>query len=315
MELHQLRYFCSVVQAGNFTKAAEQEGITQPSLSDQIRRLEKSMGSELFVRLGRSVRLTHAGTVLYPYARDILNQAKRASGQVRQLETEIRGPLRVGVIPTVLPYLIAPNLGQFSKQYPEVEVVLVEDLTNGLVEKLLACELDLIIVSLPLKRADVICSEFLRDPLVLVTSKDHNLVSPPDGTSPDLSGERLLLLKEGHCFREDMLTACKHGRAETAPTFESDHFGSIFPLVAAGAGVSIAPMMAAAHAKDCSVIALAKPQFRRIGFARLKSGTNFKPLVAFTKWIRSIAAEMNQPSIRSDEFSRDLLDAVGNGEG
>jgi LysR family transcriptional regulator, hydrogen peroxide-inducible genes activator len=293
MELHQLRYFCSVVQAGNFTKAAEQEGITQPSLSDQIRRLEKSMGSELFVRLGRSVRLTHAGTVLYPYARDILNQAKRASGQVRQLETEIRGPLRVGVIPTVLPYLIAPNLGQFSKQYPEVEVVLVEDLTNGLVEKLLACELDLIIVSLPLKRADVICSEFLRDPLVLVTPKDHKLVSLPDGTSRDLSGERLLLLKEGHCFREDMLTACKHGRAETAPWFESDHFGSIFPLVAAGTGVSIAPMMAAAHAKECSVIPLAKPQFRRIGFARLKSGTNFKPLVAFTKWLRSLAAEMN----------------------
>jgi LysR family transcriptional regulator, hydrogen peroxide-inducible genes activator len=315
MELHQLRYFCSVVQAGSFTKAAEQEGIAQPSLSDQIRRLEKSMGSELFVRLGRSVRLTHAGTVLYPYARDILNQAKRASGQVRQLETEIRGPLRVGVIPTVLPYLVAPNLGQFSKQYPEVDVILVEDLTNGLIEKLLACELDLIIVSLPLKRADVICSEVLRDPLVLVTPKDHKLLSLPDGTSRDLSGERLLLLKEGHCFREDMLTACKHVRAETAPTFESDHFGSIFPLVAAGAGVSIAPMMAAAHAKDCSVIALAKPQFRRIGFARLKSGTNFKPLVAFTKWLRSIAAEINRPSIRSDKFSGDLLYAVGNGEG
>jgi LysR family hydrogen peroxide-inducible transcriptional activator len=292
MELHQLRYFCSVVQAGNFTKAAELEGIAQPSLSDQIRRLEKSVGSELFVRLGRTVRLTHAGTTLYPYARDILHQAKRASIEVRQLETEVKGPLRVGVIPTVLPYLIAPNLRSFSNQYSEVEVILVEDLTEHLVEKLLACELDLIIVSLPLKNAAIVCSEFLRDPLVLVTPRDHKLISAPSGVSRDLSGERLLLLKEGHCFREDMLTACKRGHAELAPTFEADHFGSIFPLVAAGAGVSIAPMMAAAHAHNCSIVPLAKPQFRRIGFARLRSGKGFQPSVAFTKWLRHIAAEI-----------------------
>lgn len=297
MELHQLRYFCSVVQAGSFTKAAEQEGIAQPSLSQQIRRLEGSVGSELFIRLGRSVRLTHAGTVLYPYARDILNQAKRASSQVRQLETEIKGPLRVGVIPTVLPYLIAPHLPEFSKQFPEVDVILVEVLTTRLVEKLQACELDLIIVSLPLKGADLVCSEILRDPLVLVTPKDHKLAALPITGNRDLLGERLFLLKEGHCFREDKLTACKRGQSEMTPAFESDHFGSIFPLVAAGAGVSISPMMAAAHAKDCAVVPLTKPQFRRIGFARLKSGTKFKPLVAFTKWLRTIAAEMSQASV------------------
>jgi len=297
MELHQLRYFCSVVKAGSFTKAAEEEGIAQPSLSQQIRRLEKTVGSDLFVRLGRSVRLTHAGTVLYPYARDILNQAKRASTQVRQLETEIRGPLRVGVIPTVLPYLIAPNLSEFSKQYPEVDVILVEDLTNRLVEGLQTCELDLVIVSLPLKGADLVCSELLRDPLVLVTPKNHKLVSGPLVTSHDLSGERLFLLKEGHCFREDMLTACKRGHAEMSPAFESDHFGSIFPLVAAGAGVSIAPMMTAAHAKDCSIVPLTKPQFRRIGFARLRGAANFKPLTAFAKWLRTVAVETNHPNI------------------
>ena len=296
MELHQLRYFCSVVQAGSFTKAAAHEGVAQPSLSQQIQRLEKSVGAELFIRLGRSVRLTHAGTVFYPYARDIVNQVKRISAEVRQLETEIRGSLRVGVIPTVLPYLVAPNLYEFSKLYPEVEVILVEDLTSALVEKLTACELDIIVVSLPLKGANFVCRELLRDPLVLVTPKDHKLASLPETESVDLSGERLFLLKDGHCFRENMLTVCRHGQTELSPAFESDHFGTIFPLVAAGAGVTIAPMMAAAHARDCSVIPLAKPQFRSIGIVRLRSGTNFRPLVAFNKWLRTIAADMNQAS-------------------
>jgi LysR family transcriptional regulator, hydrogen peroxide-inducible genes activator len=292
MELHQLRYFCSVVETGSFTKAAEQEGVTQPSLSQQIRRLEQSMGADLFVRQSRTIRLTHAGTVLYPYAQEILRQSKRASAQVRQLETDIRGPLRIGVIPTVLPYLIAPHLPEFSRQYPEIDLLLTEDLTHHLVEMLQACDLDVIVVSLPLKHPDIICSELIRDPLVLVTPANHKLVSPEAAPHLDLSGERLMLLKEGHCFRENMLTACKRNSADMAPVFESDHFGSIFPLVASGAGVTIAPLMAAAHAVNCTIGPLPNPQFRRIGYARLKSSVSFRPLKAFTKWLRSVAAEM-----------------------
>jgi LysR family transcriptional regulator, hydrogen peroxide-inducible genes activator len=292
MELHQLRYFCAVVDAGNFTKAAEQEGITQPSLSQQIRRLEQSVGADLFVRQSRTVRLTHAGTLLYPYAQEILRNAKQATQQVRQLETDIRGPLRVGVIPTVLPYLIAPYLPEFSREYPEVNVILTEDLTNSLVAGVESCDLDVIIVSLPLKHPDVVCSELMRDPLVLVTPPGHKLSSSQAAHTLDLSGERLMLLKEGHCFREDTLTACKRNRADMAPVFEADHFGSIFPLVASGAGITIAPQMAAANAENCSVIPLPKPQFRRIGYARLKSSATFKPLKAFTDWLRSIAARM-----------------------
>lgn len=290
MELHQLRYFCAVVEAGNFTKAAEQEGITQPSLSQQIRRLEESIGADLFVRQSRTARLTHAGTLLYPYAQEILRQAKQATAQVRHLETDVRGPLRVGVIPTVLPYLIAPHLPEFSRQYPEVDLVLSEDLTNNLVTMLEACDLDVIVVSLPLKHSNVICSELMRDPLVLVTPSKHKLTSAQAAQTLDLSGERLMLLKEGHCFRENMLTACKRNRAEMAPVFESDHFGSIFPLVASGAGVTIAPQMAATHAQNCTIVPLPKPQFRRIGYARLNSSATFKPLKAFTGWLRSVSA-------------------------
>jgi LysR family hydrogen peroxide-inducible transcriptional activator len=295
MELHQLRYFCAIVKAGSFTRAAEQQGVSQPTLSQQIRRLETSIGAELFARQGRSLRLTQAGTVFYPHAQEILASAKRAAAQVRQLETDIRGPLRVGVIPTILPYLIAPNLPAFQREFPEIDVTLTEDLTERLVDELLTGELDLIVASLPLHHADVVCSAFLRDPLVLVTPPGHRLAAPltPQQQAQrfDLSSERLLLLKEGHCFRDDMLTACKRSRSETSPVFESNHFGTIFPLVAAGAGITIAPAMAAAFALGCAVQPLPRPQFRQVGYARLRSSGSFKPLSAFTRWLRCLARE------------------------
>ena len=296
MEIHQLGYFCAVVKTGSFTKAAELEGVSQPTLSQQIRRLEQSLGAELFARQGRAVRLTHAGNSLYPFAQEILHQSKQAAAQVRHLTTDIRGPLRVGVIPTILPYLIAPHLPEFLGQYPDIDILLTEDVTERLVERLQACDLDLIVVSLPLHHRDIVCSALMRDSLVLVTPKNHRLAGPVELGHLDLFGERLLLLKDGHCFRDDMLTACKHSRSEMSPVFESDHFGTIFPLVASGAGVTIAPMMAAKYAKDCSIVVLPKPQYRQIGFARLKSSGSFKPLTAFTKWLRSLAKSSDPAS-------------------
>jgi LysR family transcriptional regulator, hydrogen peroxide-inducible genes activator len=295
MELQQLRYFCSVVRYGSFTKAAEQEGIAQPTLSLQIRRLEKSVGSTLFVRLARSVRLTHAGEIFYSHAKEIISRSRLAETQVRQLEDGIGGPLRIGAIPTVLPYLLAPHLPEFSTLYPQVDIILTEDVTSNLIDKLCAGDLDVIIVSLPLRRPDLVCSELLREPLVLVAPKEHTLCHAQP-TKLDLSGERLLLLKEGHCFRDDMLIACRRGSAEMAPVFESDHFGSIFPLVASGAGVTIAPQMAAAQASGCAVLPFPKEQWRRIGYARLKSSLKFKTLTAFTKWMRTLSESIAKHS-------------------
>lgn len=291
MELHQLRYFCAIVKAGSFTRAAEQQAVSQPTLSQQIRRLEQSIGAELFERQGRTLRLTQAGTVFYPAAQEILANTKRAAAQVRQLETDIRGPLRVGVIPTILPYLIAPNLPAFQREFPEIDVTLTEDLTERLLDELQGGELDLIVATLPLHHRDVVCSAFLRDPLLLVTPPGHRLAAPDAARSFDIASERLLLLKEGHCFRDDMLTACKHSRSETSPVFESNHFGTIFPLVASGAGITIAPAMAAAYAVGCTVQPLPRPQFRQVGYARLRSSGSFKPLTSFTRWLRSLARE------------------------
>ena len=122
MELDQLRYFVAAAHAGTFTRAAEQEGVTQPSLSQQIRKLEDSLGVPLFERRGRSVRLTQAGERLLPEAKSLLRKAADAKQLVTELMNEVGGRLAVGAIPTVMPYRLAPKITSFQSRYPDVEV-------------------------------------------------------------------------------------------------------------------------------------------------------------------------------------------------
>src|SRR6266851_945087 len=159
MELHQLRYFCAVVRAGSFTRAAEQLGISQPSLSQQIRVLEGRIGAPLFERLGRSIRLTVQGEALRQPALEILQQVAAAECTIANLSEGVRGKLRVGVIPTVLPFLIAPRTGEFLARFPEVELQLTEETTPELVTQLQSGDLDVVVAALPVRNPDIVCSE------------------------------------------------------------------------------------------------------------------------------------------------------------
>src|SRR5258707_5406905 len=214
MEIHQLRYFCAVVRAGNFTRAAEQLGIAQPSLSQQIRTLEKQIGNPLFERLGRSVRLTAHGEALRQRAADILQQVAEAKSCLDQLQEGVRGKLRVGVIPTIMPYLIAPQVGAFSNGFPEVDLQFTEDTTPHLVEQLQSGDLDLAVSGLPVRNPDIVCSELMREPLFLAVSEKHPLAREKAIDLQDLRGERFMLLKERHCLRDDVLRTCVHRRTE-----------------------------------------------------------------------------------------------------
>jgi LysR family hydrogen peroxide-inducible transcriptional activator len=290
MELHQLRYFCTAVAVGSFTGASELEGISQPSLSQQIRKLEQTVGAPLFTRLGRRTRLTPAGEVLHEHAKEILRHSREASQRIRQLGQSVSGPLRVGAIPTVLPYLLAPRLTDFVALYPEVQVELKEETTTELVKQLQHGDLDVILIALPLRVSEAVCSELVRDPLMLAVPESHPLAGQVAAQINTVQQERLLLLREGHCFRGDVLTACTRARAEFHATFESDSLATIFSLVAAELGVSIVPAMSAPHSSGCVLLPLAEPKVRRVGYARLRSSAGFKPLQAFTAWLRKAIA-------------------------
>src|SRR5437868_10938428 len=165
MDVRQLRYFSAIVRTGSFTRAAEELGISQPTLSQQIRTLEKQIGSPLFERLGRSVRLTAYGEALRKPAAEILQQVAEARSCLDSMKQGVRGKLRVGVIPTIMPYLIASRIGEFQSRFPEVEVQFTENTTRHLVEQLQAGDLDLAISGLPVRNPDIVCSELMREPL------------------------------------------------------------------------------------------------------------------------------------------------------
>lgn len=288
MELHQLRYFCAVVRAGSFTRAAEQERIAQPSLSQQIRKLETELGVPLFERLGRTTRLTTFGEALLEEATAILHHVSGAHAVIASLQDGVRGRLRVGAIPTILPFFLAPRLGQFRDQHPEIEIVLTEDMTRGLVDRLQSGELDIALAALPIKNPDIICSELFREPLLVAVGRNHRLAGAPAVDLAEVRHERMLLLKDGHCFRQNVLTACTRANVEFHSIFESDQFASIFPLVASGFGVSLVPAMACPHARDCKILPLVKPAFRRIGYVQARNRFPSKPKQAFIAWLRHL---------------------------
>lgn len=289
MEFHQLRYFCSVAQTGSFTRAAEQQNVAQPSLSQQIQKLEEEIGAPLFERLGRGVRLTPCGEDLLPRAQTILREAEDAKRALEVRRGTTAGRLRVGVIPTIMPYWLAPRVNRFLKRCPDVDLLLIENTTARLVESLQSGDLDLALLSLPISNQDLICSELFREPVLLAVPPKHDLAQKPCVDAKELKSERLLILREGHCFRDDAVAVCKRARLQPNVIFESDQFSSIFALVAAGVGVSLVPQMAASAATSCKVVPLGVESYRRVGYAQVKRRFRSPALTAFIDWLKKEA--------------------------
>src|SRR5439155_24225435 len=175
MELHQLRYFCAVVETGSFSRAAEQSHVSQPSLSQQILKLEAELGARLFDRLGRSVRLTDAGKTFLPRARSVLRELEAARGDITESKESVSGQVTVGVIPTVAPYFLPPILAAFSKRFPEAAVSIVEEITPVLLERLRAGALDLAVLALPIRGHEFESLPLLTEPLFAALPKKHKL--------------------------------------------------------------------------------------------------------------------------------------------
>jgi LysR family hydrogen peroxide-inducible transcriptional activator len=291
MELHQLRYFCAAARTRSFTKAAEEEGISQPALSEAIHKLEAELKVPLFARLGRSTRLTPEGERFLPSAQQALRllAEARAAAQPSSAERPL-GRLRVGAIPTILPYFLAPMLPRFQRKFPGVELSVVEGQTARLVEKLQAGDVDIAVLGLPVRSPELVCSELFREPLSLTVARNSRLAERASIAVSELRNEKVLLLREGHCFRDDVLSTCRRARVVLNSWFETDHLASVFAMSAAGMGVGIVPAMAAPHALDCVVLPLAPAGERRVGYARLR-----KPYVspaerAFAVWLREVSA-------------------------
>lgn len=243
MEFQQLRYFAAAAEHGNFTRAAEACHVSQPSLSQQIIKLEKELDRPLFERLGRCVQLTDAGRTLQQHAAGILASVEEARERV--VDSVETGRVAIGAIPTVAPYLIPALLGEFADRHPDAEINVHENLTERVVEGCLAGEFDLAIAALPVNEHRLEVESIGTDELLLATPAGHRLEKKQRVTMRDVREEPFILLDEAHCLGEYVVAFCREQECRPVVSCRSAQLLTVQELVALGRGVSLVPAMAA----------------------------------------------------------------------
>ena len=247
MELHQLRYFVAAAEAGSMTLAARRCHVAQPSLSQQVRKLEESLGVELFDRLGRGVALTEAGRALLPRARAILAQVHEVESGVRGDVAAGRVRLAVGAIPTMAPYLLPGLIAALREEHPECEVVVREDLTENLVERLVESELDVAVMSAPVEHELIELGIVGREGLMVVAAADHPVVASGSITLADLRELPAVTLDEVHCLGKQVSDFCAARRLAGNVVCRMTQIETLLEFVRMGLGVSIVPEMVSRH--------------------------------------------------------------------
>ncbi|MEM9967912.1 MAG: LysR substrate-binding domain-containing protein [Pseudomonadota bacterium] len=240
--LKQLRYFAELAQEGHFGRAAARCAISQPALSIQIKELELTLGQALFERSARQVRLTTFGDAFLRRAQRILHAIDELDEFARSAQDPLAGPLRLGVIPTIAPYLLPKLITQLGKSYPAMDLQVRETLTPRLVKELLQAKLDLAIVALPVDEPSLVETQLFFEPLLLVRPEaDAQEPIPAVGA---LREARLLLLEEGHCLRDQTVAFCGGSSATASDGLDGSSLSTLVQMVGAGMGVTLIPEMA-----------------------------------------------------------------------
>jgi len=258
MEMHQLRYVVAVARKGNFSRAAEQCHVSQPSLSQQIQKLEEELGERLFDRMKREAKLTPHGEAFLRRAVRILEEAEAAKREAADARDLLRGTVTVGVLPTIAPYLLPEVMAQFTEKFPGVEIVVQEDTTARLLKLAHGYEIDFALVSRPIEDERLEVKELFPEELLLALPPGHPLTRKRTVAVADLERERLIVMKEGHCLGDQVLGFCDRSDVKPKISFRSAQLETIQALVAAGLGISLIPAMAARGEREVS------PEYRSL---------------------------------------------------
>ncbi len=242
MTLRQLRYVEALARHRHFGRAADVCAITQPALSMQIKELEAALGTSLFERGSRQIRLTGFGETFVQRARDILRAVEELEDLARSAGEQLAGRLRIGVIPTVAPYLLPAIIGELARKNPDLDLRLRETTTPKLLQELMDGRLDTAIVALPVSEPSLLEVPLFSEHFVLVRHRDE--ADAPVPNREMLREMRLLLLEEGHCFRDQALSFCDMATARPKELLDGSSLATLVQMVGAGIGVTLIPEMA-----------------------------------------------------------------------
>lgn len=243
VSFRQLQYLVAVADDLHFRRAAEACNVSQPALSTQIQQLEQGLGAQLVERSQRKVVLTPIGRDVVSRAREILAQVESLQESVHEQALPLSGTLRLGVIPTVGPYVLPTLLPQVRSLFPKVVLYLREDKTAELLSQLRAGLIDLALLALPVVGDDLQTMPLFDDPFVLAVPQGHDLTASQKISESDLVGRQLLLLEDGHCLRDHALQVCSLVGASNVADFSATSLNTLVQMVANGLGVTLMPAL------------------------------------------------------------------------
>jgi len=247
MDLRQLRYFSETAEAGSISAAATRCAISQPSLSQQIMALEAEVGEQLMERRPRGIELTAAGELLLRHAKRLLREESLLREQLRARSELQMGKVHFGIIPTLAPYLLPKLLGEFQREYPSIEIEVIEDRTSSLIQAIVAGDIEFAILSdvseKEQNKYSLQIRELFEEDLLLACHESHPLAQAEAAPkAQSLTPSELIHLKDGHCLRDQVLKACS--LHECNSKLQCDQLETAIAMVSAGLGVAIVPQLA-----------------------------------------------------------------------
>lgn len=242
LSLQKLQYVVAVADTLGFRKAAELCHVSQPSLSAQVRELEETLGVKLFERDRRRVLVTPAGADLVARARRVLGEAGDLVEAAARLGDPLAGSLRMGIIPTIAPYLLPEAVPAVMTRFPKIKLLFREEKTEVLVASLAAGKLDAAVLALEADLGELSHAVIASDPFVLAVPKGHALARKRTISTEDLHGETVLLLDDGHCLRGQALSYCASTQASEA-SFRATSLSTLASMVSSGVGVTLLPQL------------------------------------------------------------------------
>jgi LysR family transcriptional regulator, hydrogen peroxide-inducible genes activator len=254
MEMHQLRYFVAVARSGNFSRAADECSVAQPSLSQQILKLEDEVGERLFERTRRRAILTPAGALFLPHALNVLEAAERGRQEIRDMGDQVRGKILLGALPTIAPYFLPKIIRLFREKYPGAELILHEQTTEQLVRNLEENEIDLALISDAANNSEIQIEPLFSEELLLCLPVDHPLVHQKKVVAADLRQEKFILMHESHCLGAQAQQFCQSKGFKPRISCRSAQVGTVLAMVKAGLGISLIPEMAREHGLEEGIV-------------------------------------------------------------
>ena len=294
MTLRQLRYFEALARHSHFGRAAAACAISQPALSMQIKELEDALGAVLIERGARQVRLTKVGEEAALRARDILRAVDELGDFARASHDRLAGRLRIGMIPTIAPYLLPAVMSNLTRLHPELDIHVREALTSKLIQELAEGRLDAAIVALPVSEPSLTEIALFAESFLLV--RPGGDAGTPAPGSEALREMRLLLLEEGHCFRDQALSFCNMASPQPREVLDASSLSTLVQMVSAGMGVTLIPEMAVeveTRRASVSVARFKDPQpSRTIGMIWRKTTPLAGQLIELSELVRRAAAAL-----------------------